>query len=108
MGWFSSDPKAKDAAYVPPDREARNRCWEARDTFYDCLDKHSIVNPLEDDRTKNACPKELAGFEKNCASSWVKYFQQKRYADFRKEESLRKLKEQGAEFVGELSGGPGK
>lgn len=45
------------------DREARAKCWEHRDAYFDCLTRN--------DDKEASCSKEKAGFEKNCAASWV-------------------------------------
>merc|ERR1712225_54728 len=52
------------------DREARAKCWEHRDGYFECLVKNG-----EDEKR---CAKERAGFEKNCAASWVDYFIKRR------------------------------
>lgn len=47
-------------------------------------------------------------FEANCATSWVTYFKKRRVMELQKEETLRKLREEGAiKIPGELAP-PGK
>lgn len=42
---------------------AREKCWEARDLYFVCLDQY------EDDESKCAKPKET--FEETCPTAWV-------------------------------------
>jgi hypothetical protein len=87
MGWFTSDNQAvaptpeasKDGGYIAPDRTARAQCWQGRDTFFKCLDKHGIVDSVKDDgKARELCAPELREFEKTCASSWVRLDADKR------------------------------
>ncbi len=81
MGWFGvtsekhspADPEpSNDGGYIAPDRSFRAQCYEARDSFFECLDKHDILDSVkEEEKTKQSCPAELKAFEKSCASSWV-------------------------------------
>lgn len=84
MGWFgsstSSSPPAavtapepsKDGGFIAPDRSARAQCWEGRDAFFRCLDRHGIIDSIkEGDKAGQACAAELKDFERSCASSWV-------------------------------------
>ncbi|KAK3059299.1 hypothetical protein LTS18_011185, partial [Coniosporium uncinatum] len=103
MGWFSSEPekpgprKSADGAYEAPDRTERSRCWEARDIYYQCLDRNNIIDSLRDEAAaKKNCPTEDKQFEQNCATSWVKYFKQRRIADYNKEMTRKKLEAEGA------------
>jgi len=66
--------KSKDGGYVAPDRSAREVCYESRDLFYECLDKHNILDATKDDElARQKCPTENADFERDCAKSWVCY-----------------------------------
>lgn len=59
---------------VAPDRSERKRCWESRDLFYACLDKHDIIDSLGAEGKKKAdkhCAAENKQFEKDCAAAWV-------------------------------------
>lgn len=123
MSWFSGSKDAaasiaKEANYQPPKREERKHCWEARDNYNACLDRHEIVDPVIYAAVASAkCGRESEAFEKDCASSWVaftpkpynvfrftmlnnyiqvQYFKQKRVADFQKAEKYKKLEEEGA------------
>ncbi|KAL8991780.1 MAG: hypothetical protein Q9188_007697, partial [Gyalolechia gomerana] len=64
MGLFSSTPSTpspqptSDGAYIAPDRSARDRCYEARDAFFACLDRANIVDSItEADKAEEACGK---------------------------------------------------
>ncbi|KAF9459011.1 cytochrome oxidase c subunit VIb-domain-containing protein, partial [Collybia nuda] len=56
-------------------REDRKKCWETRDAYFACLDRAGVVKAGEEGA---ACAKELAGYEGNCAKSWIEYFNQRR------------------------------
>ncbi len=76
MGWLPSWSSAGAAAPAesagPPKREDRVRCWDSRDLFFACLDKHGIIDSLkEDEKARSLCASEHAKFEKNCVASWV-------------------------------------
>jgi cytochrome c oxidase assembly factor 6 len=78
MGWFTKeDPKpvprpSEDGAFEAPNRTDRDHCWEARDGFFQCLDKHSIIDSLrQKEKASKECGKEDKEFQKNCATSWV-------------------------------------
>lgn len=79
MGWFSSTPAEQpqeasslEGTYKPLKRNERKACWEARDAYFGCLDKHQILDAVKDeDAAKSKCPRENDLFEKDCATSWV-------------------------------------
>jgi cytochrome c oxidase assembly factor 6 len=81
MSWFggsSAQPSppppaaSKDGGFIAPDRTARAQCWDGRDSFFKCLDRHSIIDSVrEDKKAKEVCAPELREFESACASSWV-------------------------------------
>ncbi|OLL24455.1 Cytochrome c oxidase assembly factor 6 [Neolecta irregularis DAH-3] len=76
-----------------PSRNQRKRCWDARDLFFECLDKNGIVSPATD----LAAPMAVCGtlwtkFKEDCQSSWVEYFCKKRVID----EQRRTMLEQAA------------
>lgn len=65
---------------VAPSRAERQKCWEARDAYFACLDGHGIVDALKDDKAAaRACGSESAGFEKDCATQWVSLERLPRY-----------------------------
>jgi cytochrome c oxidase assembly factor 6 len=82
MGWFGgseSQPTppppapSQDGGFIAPDRTARAQCWDGRDSFFKCLDRHSIIDSVrEDKKAREACAPELREFESACASSWVR------------------------------------
>lgn len=83
MGWFSSGTdtsnhpkKNTEGAFAEaPDRTTRAQCWEARDAFFRCLDQHTILDAVQQDKAaREKCGKDLAEFERDCASSWVSAF----------------------------------
>ncbi len=84
MGLFSaSSPPAKspslenptpspDGAFEAPNRQSRAHCWEARDTFFACLERNGIVDSIkEKERAGEVCGAENKGLERECAASWV-------------------------------------
>lgn len=83
MGWFSTDaPKAQteeatslDGTYKPMKRNERKACWEARDIYFNCLEKNSILDAVKDEKlAAEKCPKESDLFDKDCATSWVSLY----------------------------------
>ncbi|TVY57252.1 Cytochrome c oxidase subunit 6B-like protein new16 [Lachnellula suecica] len=114
MGLFgtstSSPPPPKissDGAPIAPDRTQRAKCWEARDGYFRCLDKNNIIDSIgEKDKAEKNCASEGRGFEANCASSWVTYFKKRRVMEYQKNQTLEKLRAEGAqEMPGQM--GPG-
>ncbi|OTB12220.1 hypothetical protein K445DRAFT_321218 [Daldinia sp. EC12] len=103
FGFFNSDEeKRKEEVRTgarAPDRTERQQCWDARDKFYQCLDKHDVIDSLNGDGKKIAekqCAAENKGFEQNCASAWVTYFKRYRVADHQKKKTLERLQQEGA------------
>ena len=82
MGLFGSSnnspptPKlSSDGAPIAPDRTQRARCWEARDAYFQCLDKNGIIDSItEKSKAEKACGAVGKGLDTNCASSWVSQF----------------------------------
>ncbi|KAK4161837.1 oxidoreductase-like protein [Cladorrhinum sp. PSN259] len=82
---------------VAPTRSERKKCWEARDTYYACLDKNSIIDALkEDKKAASMCKSEGEKFEGDCAREWVTYFKKWRVQDIQKKKRLAELEAQGA------------
>ena len=80
MGLFGSSspssipaPKVStDGTPIAPDRSARQKCWDARDKYFACLDNSGIVDSIRNkEEAEKACPREQKELEGNCASSWV-------------------------------------
>lgn len=90
MGWFGSSNEkspspepSNDGGYIAPNRSRREQCYEARDSFFRCLDQNGILDSVkEDEKARNSCPKELKEFEKDCAESWVWWKYSRRQGDF--------------------------
>lgn len=118
MGIFSSSqaslppPKiGADGAPIAPDRSQRSQCWEARGAYFKCLDKNEIIDSLtENTKAEKSCGSEARVFEKNCATSWVQYFKKRRVMEHQREQTLQKLKAEGAqEMPGVIgAGAPGQ
>ncbi|KAF4596803.1 hypothetical protein EYR40_007503 [Pleurotus pulmonarius] len=68
----SSSSKVADAA---PTRQDRQKCWEARDSYFACLDRAGVVKAGDEGK---ACKDENEKYEANCAKSWIEYFNQRR------------------------------
>ncbi|KAL8760723.1 MAG: hypothetical protein Q9184_003103 [Pyrenodesmia sp. 2 TL-2023] len=111
MGLFSSSSPAPspqspkptpDGAFIAPDRSARDRCYEARDAFFACLDRAGIVDSIKE---SDAAGRECGGLEKGmgreCAASWAKYFKQRRVMEWKKQKAYEKLAADGAEGMPE-------
>ena len=80
MGLFTTPPQTSpppptpspDGAFEAPNRDRRAHCWQARDAFFACLDKHQIVDSIKNkDAAEKMCGEEGKGLERECASSWV-------------------------------------
>ncbi|KAI0886501.1 cytochrome oxidase c subunit VIb-domain-containing protein [Annulohypoxylon maeteangense] len=114
FGFFSSaDEQRKQEVRTgarAPDRTERKKCWDARDDFFKCLDKHDVLDSTKGDGKKIAekqCAKEHKGFEDNCATAWVDYFKRFRVADAQKKQTLKRLEKEGAGVVA-VNDMPGK
>lgn len=96
MGWFSKD---KGTEYHPVDRSSRRQCWDARDSYFRCLDSIDVINALDPAKQKQIaknCSQDETRFHNSCAESWIKYFKEKRVVDYKKEKFLREMEEQKA------------
>ncbi|KAH3668194.1 hypothetical protein OGAPHI_001948 [Ogataea philodendri] len=97
MGLFS-----KETVKEPPNRSKREKCWESRDIYFRCLDRIEVENPFDktkQDKIKKNCSSEDAQFSKDCVTSWVKYFKEKRPFDIKKERMLKQAAEENAEII---------
>ncbi|CAD6504894.1 BgTH12-00395 [Blumeria graminis f. sp. triticale] len=112
LGYFDNSsvkPKlASDGAPIAPDRSQRAKCWEARDAFFECLDRHNIIDSIRDkNKVEEFCRHEEKPFQLQCASSWVTYFKQRRVAEWKKARTIEKLTAEGAQpLSGELPASP--
>ncbi|KAL8917062.1 MAG: hypothetical protein Q9208_008178 [Pyrenodesmia sp. 3 TL-2023] len=113
MGLFSSSsssstssptpPKpTSDGAFIAPDRSARDRCYEARDAFFACLNRAGIVDSIkESDAAGRECGALEKGMGRECAASWVRYFKQRRVMEWKKQKTYERLAAEGAEGMPE-------
>ncbi|KAH9988854.1 cytochrome oxidase c subunit VIb-domain-containing protein [Russula vinacea] len=72
MAWFGSSRSEKPNA---ASREDRSKCWETRDAYFSCLDAAEVVVPGTEG---SKCASQRNAYEKNCAKSWIDYFNQRR------------------------------
>jgi len=90
-------PRSKDGGYVAPDRTSREHCYESRDLFFQCLDKHEILDAVkEDEKSRKVCPEEVGAYERDCARSWIKYFKEKRVMDHKRDLTLQSIAKEDA------------
>ncbi|KAI1430786.1 oxidoreductase-like protein [Xylaria sp. CBS 124048] len=115
MGFFSlfssQGDKRKEEVRTgarAPDRNERKQCWDARDNFYKCLDKHDVIDALTGEGKKKAdshCASEDKAFQQDCAAAWVTYFKKYRVAEYQKKKTLERLQKEGATQVA-IQNGP--
>ena len=55
-----------------PNKEMRQRCYSARDEYWNCLDQHP-----DKDNAREICIKFRDAFEKSCSALWVSHFDRK-------------------------------
>lgn len=113
MGLFSSSskpevtPQAGSSSSLPT-RSSRQACWSNRDAYYTCLTSHNVIIPpgtdmsdgrgppifspasVEKLRREDPCKAERDGFERDCAKSWVDYFNKRRVLEERQRLMLEK------------------
>ncbi|XP_077522757.1 cytochrome c oxidase assembly factor 6 homolog isoform X3 [Amblyomma americanum] len=53
-----------------PNKEQRQKCWDSRDRYWECLDRNA------DDASR--CTETRSFYESRCPSQWVKHFDRKR------------------------------
>ncbi|XP_075556031.1 cytochrome c oxidase assembly factor 6 homolog isoform X1 [Dermacentor variabilis] len=59
-----------------PNKEQRQKCWDSRDRYWECLDKNA--------ENANRCTEMKSQYETHCPSQWVKHFNRKReYLQFK-------------------------
>lgn len=64
-----------DGAFGAPNRNARAHCWQARDAFFECLERNSIIDSINDAETaQRQCGEQSKVFDRECARSWVCFF----------------------------------
>ncbi|KAK6543084.1 hypothetical protein TWF694_007007 [Orbilia ellipsospora] len=100
---LSSPPPPKTTA---PDRTERQKCWEARDQFFACLDKNDILDSIKHgDSASKKCGGELKVFERDCASSWVEYFKKRRVQEYKKAKLLEQMEAEGGQQLSAVTTG---
>lgn len=52
----------------PPTREDRVKCYNARDTYWKCLDSNELIS---DPKSKIDCEQLRKTFTENCPQVWV-------------------------------------
>ena len=50
-----------------PNKSDRQRCWDAKDKYWECLEKNS--------ENKEACTAIRKIYESNCSAQWVSVYQ---------------------------------
>ncbi|TKA74942.1 hypothetical protein B0A55_04949 [Friedmanniomyces simplex] len=99
---------SQDGGYIAPDRTGRQRCWDGRDSFFQCLEKNDIVDSVKEDaKARKLCAPELGEFERVCASSWVTYFKKRRVMEFQRDMTIKKLNADNAVPLDMTAGGGG-
>ncbi|KAF2501796.1 hypothetical protein BU16DRAFT_522687 [Lophium mytilinum] len=104
MGWIPSisgskpEEKAADKPYEPPMRSKRDKCYAARDAFFNCLEQNNILDAIKDqDKSKVVCGAQNQQFEQNCATAWVEYFKKRRVVEYQKVQTIRRIEAEGGE-----------
>lgn len=125
MGWLGSGSPSPSSSTpssgkgIAPNRSQRARCWEARDGFFQCLDRNNILDPIKEAPAAHvSCSVQEVAFEKECVGSWVcsafslivvwqpecllipllqvEYFKKRRVMERNRETMLKKLEAEGA------------
>ncbi|KAK9839979.1 hypothetical protein WJX74_001425 [Apatococcus lobatus] len=88
-------------------KQARQDCYQAKDSFYSCLD--STGKPFTAGTAPEGCQKQRSDFEAACKSSWVSHFDKLKDKDTRLIQTLHKNINTSAskgQLKGQLSGQP--
>lgn len=69
-----------------PNKEKRQQCWDARDTYFKCLDENAPEYSTTGGQPEPiVCEKLRKLFESSCPAQWVTHFNRKRsYDQFKK------------------------
>ncbi|XP_067634696.1 cytochrome c oxidase assembly factor 6 homolog [Eurosta solidaginis] len=69
-----------------PTKEERERCWGARDEYWQCLTEHAPNHSsTSGEKVPEVCKKLRKVFESSCPRQWVKHFDRRRtYEQFKK------------------------
>ncbi|KAJ7765846.1 cytochrome oxidase c subunit VIb-domain-containing protein [Mycena maculata] len=95
MGWwpFGSSGSAVLEDPNPPTRQERQKCWEARDAYFACLDGVGVVKAGTEGK---ACLVENRVYQQTCAQSWIIYFNERRKLGFEQKDMLAQVNAQNA------------
>ncbi|XP_015787079.1 cytochrome c oxidase assembly factor 6 homolog [Tetranychus urticae] len=75
----------------PPTREDRVKCYNARDTYWKCLDSNELIS---DPKSKIDCEQLRKTFTENCPQVWVFHFDRKyKYEKFKAEQAKENAKQ---------------
>ncbi|KAK2763788.1 hypothetical protein FQN54_009405 [Arachnomyces sp. PD_36] len=104
-----TSPPSSDGGLIAPSRSSRQQCYIARDTFFTCLDAHSILDAVDPKseggkEARRKCGEEVAEFERACSATWAKYFKEKRVMEYNRDRTIDKIKREDEEKVKELKG----
>ncbi|KAJ7651277.1 cytochrome oxidase c subunit VIb-domain-containing protein, partial [Roridomyces roridus] len=66
-----------------PTRQERQKCWEARDAYFACLDGVGVVMAGTEGK---ACSAGNLVYHKTCAQSWITYFNERRKLGFQQKD----------------------
>lgn len=68
-----------------PDKKQRQKCWDGRDQYWQCLDKYAPeYSPSSGEPGPSECAKLRKLYEAVCPGQWVKHFDRKRtYEQFK-------------------------
>ncbi|KAK9448366.1 uncharacterized protein V1518DRAFT_374827 [Limtongia smithiae] len=75
-------------------RKDRQGCWDARDTYFACLDKNKIKSIQGVD--VSMCSSYLTDMRQRCRETWVEYFIARRERTFEMEKYKLQVEEQVA------------
>lgn len=88
---------------MPPTREERRKCYQARDLYFKCLDngmeggttgtRGSTISDTTTTKTLN-CLSQLDQFHKNCLKSWVEHFENEREKEIQRQKTVSRLESQ--------------
>lgn len=59
-----------------PDKQSRTACWEARDRYWECLDKYApnFNRNNQSEKEPKECVELRKLFEKECPSTWYVFY----------------------------------
>lgn len=60
-----------------PNKERRQKCWAARDKYWDCLDQNDVDKDKNKDDINNPCKEFKKLYESECPPAWVTHFNRK-------------------------------